>query len=58
MKTIKVPDDVWEELMKLKVKWRNKTIGEVIVKLLDEFDESKQRSDSVKQFYVYKKDHV
>ena len=35
MKNVKVKDDVWEKLMKLKIEKRKKTVSDVIKEVLD-----------------------
>ncbi len=34
MKNVKVEDDIWEKLMKLKIELRKKTINEIIKELI------------------------
>jgi len=42
MKTITVTESVWEDLTKLKLEWKNSTLSDVIVRLLDNNEISSQ----------------
>ena len=36
LKNIKIPEEIWWEINKLKVEWRLKKMSEVIIKLIKE----------------------
>jgi len=40
MKSMQMPDELWEELTKLKLEWKNPTLSDVIVRLLEEYQEN------------------
>lgn len=37
---MQMPDELWEELTKLKLEWKNPTLSDVIVRLLEEYQEN------------------